>query len=710
MNTAAFLKFPEAGTWNPVFTREQQKYIAATVRPVEQVAGMIARAYVDQAKAGGYVKANLELQQVARHFFRAELNLSWNDEQLSQWCESRAKKATPWLRAAQATDNPGVLDELVQQGQALCARYGIDAPDVEEHGPLPTLARLADAKWWRLKARRLQAAEVERIAILLGRVRKGREIYCSDETVRRRSAQRHRNRKYLENTTAENITANLKAGERKTYTLAELADLSNSNPRIRRVELMVRVRGFDEVAQLLHHKRDFWTMTTPSRFHRWTTVGSKKNQKVVRENPRWDGSTPRDAQEWLCTVWSRIRSALDKCGIRLYGFRVVEAHHDGTPHWHAAMFYSPHWQRAVAWDEDGNVTAWEDDETRAAAPRVRAIVRRYMISEEMTPRRQKLRAARYWVGKQARANEKAGHAVTFAKQEGSTHANRMRACRLVQASQQADTMATRALVELAEEMKKGRAIKEAKAHRCDFKDIDPNKGDAAGYLAKYITKAIASDEAGELVQQDLYGYDAGDSARRVDAWASANRVRQFQQIGGPSVTAWRELRRAMGSDITQADLFDAPCRIQAAAAAADESDWQAFVLLMGGPMVRRDEQQARIGYWHEHTADGEVVGNPFNRYGEPAKERIYGLSFSQGEGHIFTRANTWKVGQAGQKVEVETSDEIMKATTKTMREVDASTEWKPWAFDFLELDAGLEIGAGFRFSGGAAAPPLESCQ
>lgn len=705
MNTAAFLKFPEAGTWNPVFTREQKKYIAATIRPVEQVAGMIARAYVDQAKAGGYVKANLELQQVARHFFRAELNLSWNDEQLSQWCESRAKKATPWLRAAQATDNPGVMDELVQQGQALCARYGIDAPDVEEHGPLPTLARLADAKWWRLKARRLQAAEVERIAILLGRVRKGREIYCSDETVRRRSAQRNRNRKYLENTVAENITANLKAGERKTYTLAELADLSNSNPRIRRVELMVRVRGFDEVAQLLRHKRDFWTMTAPSRFHRWTTVGSKKNQKVVRENPRWDGSTPSDAQHWLCDVWARIRSALDKCGIRLYGFRVVEAHHDGTPHWHAAMFYSPFWKRPIAWDEDGNVTAWADDETRAAAPRVRAIVRRYCIAEERAEVRAALKAetrAEIVCGRMTERAVKAMRHVTPRAMKAAAKADDL--------MQHAQELLAVALTARKARRKAQRLLAGAEDHRCDFKDIDPNKGDAAGYLAKYITKAIASDEAGELVQQDLYGYDAGDSARRVDAWASANRVRQFQQIGGPSVTAWRELRRAMGSDITQADLFDAPCRIQAAAAAADESDWQAFVLLMGGPMVRRDDQQARIGYWHEHTADGEVVGNPFNRYGEPAKERIYGLSYSQGEEQIFTRVNTWKVGQAGQKVEVETSEEVMKATTKTMREVDASTEWKPWAFDFLELDAGLAIGAGFRFSGGATAPPLESCQ
>ncbi|MBV5345921.1 MAG: replication endonuclease, partial [Rhodoferax sp.] len=74
--------------------------------------------------------------------------------------------------------------------------------------------------------------------------------------------------------------------------LQEVADKSVSNPSIRRGELMVRARGFEEVAEFKDHQAYFLTLTCPSRFHRFSALG--------KSNPLWTGETPREGQDWLC--------------------------------------------------------------------------------------------------------------------------------------------------------------------------------------------------------------------------------------------------------------------------------------------------------------------------------------------------------------------------------------------------------------------------
>ena len=65
--------------------------------------------------------------------------------------------------------------------------------------------------------------------------------------------------------------------------------------------------------------------------------------------------------------------------------------------------------------------------------------------------------------------------------------------------------------------------------------MDPAKGGAVGYIVKYIAKNIDGHQIGD--EGDLEAETAAsEGARRVRAWASLWGLRQFQQLGGPSVS------------------------------------------------------------------------------------------------------------------------------------------------------------------------------
>ncbi len=111
--------------------------------------------------------------------------------------------------------------------------------------------------------------------------------------------------------------------------LAEVLKRSVANPAVRRAELMVRLRGFEDYANGKGHTALFYTITTPSKYHRTSGAGL---------NDKYQDYTPRDAQAYLCDVWARIRAKLKREELNVYGFRVAEPHHDGTPHWHILLF------------------------------------------------------------------------------------------------------------------------------------------------------------------------------------------------------------------------------------------------------------------------------------------------------------------------------------------------------------------------------------
>lgn len=168
-------------------------------------------------------------------------------------------------------------------------------------------------------------------------------------------------------------------------------------------------------------------------------------------------------------------------------------------------------------------------------------------------------------------------------------------------------------------------------------------GGAAGYVAKYIAKSVghaALADHLDVAQGQLFDVDTGDVPGhvRVDAWASTWGIRQFQAVGMPSVTVWRELRRVgkdqveqlhMDGDKTTSKAWHACHRV-----GDIKADWCRFMGAMGGHCVPR-------GRWHLRIARRDVPADAVNAYGEEITAgRIVGLEARSGR-WLVSRRIAW---------------------------------------------------------------------
>jgi len=475
--------------------RRMRQHIFSELVPI---AGDLAAHYVKTAERSSFEQANYELQDIYNQLRIEDLNLCGDSEELFEAAKRFAEKCHT---ARARTQSP--LDAY-QACLRIVDHYQVKRPAVKSDNLEPVLNRMCCHRWWYRRIQILRLRKIETISRNIELVNRLRGTYASDYTIHVKRKQKERNRLYL----ASNFVSN-QNGE--IFSLQNLAERSVSNPAVRRAELMVRIRGFEMVANYLGHRGEFYTLTTPSRMHACLHTG--------HANPRHDGTTTLEAHQYLTHLWSLIRAELDRQDIRPYGFRVVEPHHDGTPHWHLLLFMP--------------------DKHREA---VRKVMSHYALLDS--------------------GNEPG-------------------------------------------------ALK----RRFKVEPIDPAKGSAVGYIAKYISKNID----GYALDCDSYGNDAIQAAERITAWANTWGIRQFQQIDAPSVTVWRQLRKL--------DKTDDP-ELEAIRQSATASDWAAFMLAMGNPETPHRSHAIKPFYDQSKQLNpmtGEAYSPALGRYGDTSPLRVSGI-------------------------------------------------------------------------------------
>lgn len=260
-----------------------------------------------------------------------------SESELRELSEENAKRCKRLELYTHSHANRNVTGEKPVNGNIAlyneCAQfvngYGINPPELKKPVNVNgAIKRIQDKYWWHRKLRKVLRRTEEKVQIHLGQVNSRKGKYCSDNTVKHRLIQKELQRQMLENLVIVNEN-------NESFSLAELSDKNVSNPVNRKNELMTRMAGYEDIAKELNHKALFVTITCPSRFH-------NTYAKSGDRNPKWDGSTPYEAQQYLNDMWALIRADLNRKDIKLYGFRIAEPQHDGTPHWHMLIFLEQH--------------------------------------------------------------------------------------------------------------------------------------------------------------------------------------------------------------------------------------------------------------------------------------------------------------------------------------------------------------------------------
>ncbi len=314
-----------ARIWNSATDPNDRRFLAGIFSPIPpSFSHKLMGEYEQRASTLGRRAANLYAlslkdEVLPELFAKTALPFQASDDDIADAAEHAAKRAAECLRSNTGED--AALAALAR----LAKRYHVSMPARKTFAG--TAARMTEATWWR-KGLRRRFRQVENAAIRAGLVHGRAAPFVTDEAFRRHQRHAQKIARLLESLEAFNETT----GE--VVSLSEIASRSLANPTNRLAAMMVQIRGLEDLANSIGYEGYMVTWTCPSRMH-------PRNSKSGEANPRYAGTSPRAAQAYLGRLWNSAGRKLKHDEIECFGVRVVEPHHDATPHWHMLIFVRP---------------------------------------------------------------------------------------------------------------------------------------------------------------------------------------------------------------------------------------------------------------------------------------------------------------------------------------------------------------------------------
>ena len=296
------------------------------------IAQDLARGFKNIHDKYGYDRAKVWLFSIEKRLKLSDsgLFLDSSDSEIRDKADILARIAANRVMSAARHYGRENLNAIIVEMTEFCASNGVTFPvdvcNFKVDQLITTLSKIQQPSWWRRQLKTECYRGFEHLNRGLGLVHKKRGAYVSDWSLKRQINRKARNVECLLSMEAVNELG-------YSASIHELSKTGPANPVNRVNEQIVKSKGHEQIALDLGLACAFITLTCPSAYHARHSDG--------RENAKYNGSTPREAQEYLVNQWAKIRATWAKQGIKAFGTRVAEPHHDGTPHWHMVLYFVP---------------------------------------------------------------------------------------------------------------------------------------------------------------------------------------------------------------------------------------------------------------------------------------------------------------------------------------------------------------------------------